>query len=80
MPDQFVDKVTVLKKSQPVRMWTHEFKEGFKVGIEFNFSPYDPTDIDKLLQVNSDLRTALRAFIKMVEEDTHQKLVKDNES
>lgn len=77
MPDPFIDKTTTLIKAQPLRIKSHNFRNGFKVEIEFNFSPYDPTQIDKLTEVDSDLRTAVRAFIKMVEEDTGSKLIKD---
>lgn len=76
--DKFIDKTTTLTKAQPVKLNSHVFKNGFKVSIEFNFNPYDPTQIDKLLQHDSDLRTSFRAFIKMIEEDTGSKLIKDD--
>ena len=75
--DRFVDKTTTLVKAQPVKFKSNNFKNGFKVEIEFNFNPYDPTQVDKLLDVDSDLRISFRAFIKMVEEDTGSKLIRE---
>ena len=75
--DRFIDKTTTLVKAQPLKLRSHNYKDGFKVEVEFNFNPYDPTQIDKLIQVDSDLRTSVRAFIKMLEEDTGSKLIRD---
>lgn len=74
--ENFVEKETRIKKSQPVKFSTQSFADGFKVNIEFNFSPYDSADIDQLLLQDSYLRTALRAFIKLKEDETKDKLIR----
>ena len=73
--NKFVEKTTVLKKAQPVKLWTQLFSKGFKVGVEFNFNPYDPNDMDELVKVDSDLRTSIKNFIKMYSEITGSELI-----
>ncbi len=75
--NDFIDKTTTLKMAQPVKLKTNMFAKGFKVSVEFNMDYNDPTHIDALVEVDSALRESLRAFIKMVEEDTGSVLIKD---
>ena len=75
--EKFVDKTTKLTKAQPVKIWTELYAKGFKVGIEFNFNPYDPHDMDQIIKRDSDLRKSLQEFIKMYQEESESKLIKD---
>jgi hypothetical protein len=77
--DHFIDKETTIKKAQPVKLKALPFSKGIRVEVEFNFNPYDSTDMDALLDVDSPLRQSVRNFAKMLEEDLGQKLIKDIE-
>ena len=77
--EEFVDKITLIKKAQPVKFKTNMFAKGFRVEVEFNMDYNDPTHIDQLLLVDSALRTSYEAFIKMVEKVSGAKLIRDDE-
>lgn len=75
--DHFVDKETTIKKAQPVKIKAVPFSKGFKVELEFNFNPYDSTDMDALIDVDSPLRQSVRNFAQMMKDDLGQTLIKD---
>ena len=75
---EFIDKITLLKKAQPIKLKTNMFAKGFRVEVEFNFDYNDPTHMDALIENDSNLRLAVRSFIQMVEEDTGAKLIRDD--
>ena len=77
MNDNFIDKETTIKKAQPVKMKAIPFSKGFKVEVEFNFNPYDSTDMDALIDKDSLLRQCVRNFAEMMKEDLGQRLIKD---
>ena len=79
MSEKFIDKETTIKKAQPVKIKAVPFSKGFKVELEFNFNPYDSTDMDALLDVDSPLRQSIRNFALVMKEDLGQRLIKDYE-
>lgn len=79
MSEKFIDKETTIKKAQPVKIKAVPFSKGFKVELEFNFNPYDSTDMDALLDVDSPLRQSVRNFALVMKEDLGQRLIKDYE-
>lgn len=77
MSEKFIDKETTIKKAQPVKIKAVPFSKGFKVELEFNFNPYDSTDMDALIDVDSPLRQSVRNFAQMMKDDLGQTLIKD---
>lgn len=77
MSENRIEKETRIKKAQPIKFKSIPFAKGFKVEVEFNFSPYDSTDIDQLIKVDSELRTSLENFIVLIEATTKGKLLHD---
>ena len=77
--DPIIDKTTVVKTSERIKIKALPFSRGYKVQIEWAFNPDNTYHLDQVLKwETSEVREGLKAFIKnIIEGELGGKLLKD---
>ena len=77
--DPIVDKTTIVKHNERIRLKAIPFSKGYKVAIEWAFNPDNTYHLDQIIKwETSGVREGLQAFIKnVIEGELGGKVIKD---
>ena len=66
MNDPIVEKTTLVKSAEPLKLKSSVFAKGFKVEVSWNLDPANPIHLDQIMLKTEDssLKQAVEAFIK----------------
>ena len=66
MTEAIVEKTTMVKSAEPLKLKSSVFAKGFKVEISWNLDPANPIHLDQIMlkTEDSNLKQAVESFIK----------------
>lgn len=74
MTDTIVDKTTVIKNNETLKIKAVPFAKGYRLEVQLALNPDNPMDLDKVMLKleKSVVRQAVAGMVKMVESPTSE--------
>ena len=78
--NKIVDKTTIIKSNEPIKIKAIPFAKGYKVQVEAAFDPENSMHLDRFAVRDNDYHKAIENFIKNTIEGTLKgRLLSDDE-
>ena len=78
--NKIIDKTTIIKSNEPIKIKAIPFAKGYKVQVEAAFDPENSIHLDRFAVRDNDYHKAIENFIKnTIERTLKGKLLSDDE-
>jgi len=78
--DRLIDKTTIIKSNEPIKLKAVPFAKGYRVQVEAAFDPDNTIHLDRFAVRDNDYHKAIENFVEnTIKKTLHSKLIVDDE-